>query len=305
MEQERWTDITIPGLDNKYQVSTMGQIKRLAYDVVSQRNGAEYIMHKNEMIVKLQNQKYQMVMLMVNGKQKAFYVHRLVAQAFIPNPDNLPEVNHINEDKYDNRVENLEWCTHSYNMNYGTRMDRVRQTQIESGNWQDYSGFSDEEKNEFRKKQMKEWREKNKEHTKEWREKNKERLAASRKKWCENNKEKAKIMRRKTYENNRAYYLDYQKKYDEKHYQKKLARQQMEEERQSKKQPVMIKKKRFLEYDENGTFIREWNSVKEIAEYYGVTGCCIRLNIDGTHKFVKQNGLKRQFKKEIYFTEKK
>lgn len=82
-------------------------------------------------------------------------------------------------------------------------------------------------------------------------------------------------------------------------------KQKKVEERQSKKQPVMVKKKKFLEYDENGTFIKEWNSVKEIADYYGVTGCCIRKNIDGTHKFVKQNGLKRQFKKEIYFAEKK
>ena len=226
MEQEKWVDIEIPGLDQKYQVSTMGQIKRLAYDVVSQRNGVEYIMHKNEMIVKLQNQKYQMVMLMVNGKQKAFYVHRLVAQAFISNPDNLPEVNHINEDKYDNRVENLEWCTHNYNMNYGTRMDRVRQTLIKSGNWQDYSGFSDEEKKEFRKKQKKEWDEKNKEHTKEWhrewRKNNKEQYTERQKEWRKNNKEKAKAMRRKTYENNREHYLDYQKEYRQQHYQKKL-----------------------------------------------------------------------------------
>ena len=226
MKQEKWVDIEIPGLDQKYQVSTMGQIKRLAYDMVLQRNGTEYIMHKNEMIVKLQNQKYQMVMLMVNGKQKAFYVHRLVAQAFIPNPDNLPEVNHINEDKYDNRVENLEWCTHSYNMKYGTRMDRVRQTMIESGNWQDYSGFSDEEKKEMWKKKSKEWREKNQEHIKEWRREwwknNKEQYTERQKEWRKNNKEEAKAMRRKTYKNNREHYLGYQKEYQRMHYQKKL-----------------------------------------------------------------------------------
>lgn len=94
-----------------------------------------------------------------------------------------------------------------------------------------------------------------------------------------------------------------QQREEERQAQIQKRKQKKAEERQSKKQPVMIKKKRFLEYDENGTFIREWNSVKEIAEHYGVTGCCIRRNIDGTHKFVKQNGLKRQFKKEIYFTE--
>lgn len=238
MEQEKWVDIEIPGLDQKYQVSTMGQIKRLAYDVVSQRNGTEYIMHKNETILKLQNQKYQMVMLMVNGKQKSFYVHRLVAQAFIPNPDNLPEVNHKDENKLNNFVfinpdgsvnpekSNLEWCTHNYNMNYGTRMDRVRQTMIESGNWQDYSGFSNEEKKGIWNKQRKEWKEKNKEYIKEchreyWK-KNKEYLAERQKEWRKNNKEKCKAMRRKAYENKREYLLKYQKEYQKMHYQKKL-----------------------------------------------------------------------------------
>lgn len=67
---------------------------------------------------------YKKVSLYKNGKEYQRLVHRLVAEAFIPNPNNYEEINHINEDKSDNRVENLEWCTSSYNIIYGTRIER-------------------------------------------------------------------------------------------------------------------------------------------------------------------------------------
>ena len=68
---------------------------------------------------------YLMICLYKNGKRKNFYIHRLVAQAFIHNPDNLPCVNHKDEDKTNNNIENLEWCTHEYNCNYGTGIERM------------------------------------------------------------------------------------------------------------------------------------------------------------------------------------
>lgn len=68
---------------------------------------------------------YLRVQLCNNNGYKNFRVHRLVAQAFIPNPDNLPCVNHKDEDKTNNNVENLEWCTHEYNINYGTRTKKT------------------------------------------------------------------------------------------------------------------------------------------------------------------------------------
>ena len=70
---------------------------------------------------------YKRVTLCKDGQYKSKYVHRLVAEAFIPNPDNLPVVNHKDEDGTNNKVENLEWCTNQYNANYGTARERQRE----------------------------------------------------------------------------------------------------------------------------------------------------------------------------------
>ena len=68
---------------------------------------------------------YNRVILCKEGKRKTNYIHRLVAEAFIPNPDNLPQVNHKDENKQNNCVNNLEWCDAKYNINYGTRIERI------------------------------------------------------------------------------------------------------------------------------------------------------------------------------------
>lgn len=73
---------------------------------------------------------YYMVTLYKNGKPKNIYVHRLVAETFIPNPQNKETINHKNEIKTDNRVENLEWLTGKENTNYGTRTERQRQSML-------------------------------------------------------------------------------------------------------------------------------------------------------------------------------
>ena len=69
------------------------------------------------------------MLVRVNGN-KSFSVHKLIALAFLPNPNNYLEINHKDEDKTNNRVENLEWCDHKYNSNYGTRSERIRNTLI-------------------------------------------------------------------------------------------------------------------------------------------------------------------------------
>lgn len=67
---------------------------------------------------------YKTVCLCIDGKPKTYYAHRLVASAFVENPNDYPEVNHIDEDRGNNRAENLEWCTSKYNKNYGRRAER-------------------------------------------------------------------------------------------------------------------------------------------------------------------------------------
>lgn len=114
MEKEIWKDIK--GYEGLYQVSNLGRIKSLNY----RHTGKEKIL-----IVSNHNSGYKQLQLNKYGKGKMYRVHRLVAEAFIPNPLNLPQVNHKNEMKDDNRVENLEWCNSTYNINYGTRNQQV------------------------------------------------------------------------------------------------------------------------------------------------------------------------------------
>ena len=84
--------------------------------------------YKNKEFLKrrVNNDGYLRVALSKNGKVKQFLVHRLLAEAYIPNPDNLPQVNHKDECKTNNCLQNLEWCNAKYNANYGTRNERYK-----------------------------------------------------------------------------------------------------------------------------------------------------------------------------------
>lgn len=86
----------------------------------------EVYSHKSQKFLKPQlSSGYLTVTLYINSKYKSYLIHRLVAEAFIPNPENLPQVNHKDEDKTNNDVSNLEYCDVKYNMNYGTRKQKI------------------------------------------------------------------------------------------------------------------------------------------------------------------------------------
>ena len=118
MTEEVWRDVK--GYEGLYQVSNMGRVKSLGRKdrfgrVIKERILEPAVTHNG----------YLRVGLHVDGKRKMLRVHRLVCEAFHENPDNKSEVNHVNEDKTDNRACNLEWSTRTENCNHGSRNERV------------------------------------------------------------------------------------------------------------------------------------------------------------------------------------
>jgi len=102
-----WKDVA--GYEGLYQVSNDGQVKSLSND----KGKKEKLLRQS-----IRAKHYPSVALSKRGMFTPYSVHRLVAEAFLSNPDGFPEVNHKDENPYNNHVDNLEWCTHKYNINY-------------------------------------------------------------------------------------------------------------------------------------------------------------------------------------------
>ena len=168
---EEWKNVI--GYEGLYEVSSIGNVRNV----------------RRNTLLKLSktNNGYIRVFLYKNGISTGFQVHRLVAQAFLPNPDNLPMINHKDEDKTNNNVTNLEWCTAKYNVNYGHRTENAINTRVKNGYADpDFIGFGLNEKEYMKEygriyyeKNIEKYKERNKryyqEHKKELYEKKKER----------------------------------------------------------------------------------------------------------------------------------
>ena len=153
---EEWK--SIPGYEGLYEVSNLGRVKRIK----------RYDRFNHKIVSKLLKPSYNtngyyIVQLSNNGFKKSKLVHRLVAQLFIPNPDNLPQVNHKDEDKTNNIVDNLEWCDSKYNNNYGTLQQRRIQTNINNGKYSEPI-----KRKEHRKEYLKKYHNENREHIREY-----------------------------------------------------------------------------------------------------------------------------------------
>jgi hypothetical protein len=120
MENEVFVDIE--NYEGLYRISSFGRV---------------YSVKRNKFLKpKKDKDNYLLVNLYKNGKRKNYKIHRLVAQAFLPNPSNLPQVNHKDENPSNNHLENLEWCDAKYNCNYGSRTERAISKMVQNPNYQ-------------------------------------------------------------------------------------------------------------------------------------------------------------------------
>ena len=124
--EEVWKDVV--GYEGLYQVSSLGQVR--SCERIVKRKDYGDVLRPQQILKQYDNGTGYLRVVLYNNehKSKKLYVHRLVADVFVKNPFGLPNINHKDENKYNNNASNLEWCTQKYNINYGTRTEKMRKT---------------------------------------------------------------------------------------------------------------------------------------------------------------------------------
>lgn len=122
--REEWKYIDEDGFEGYYQISNFGRVRSVDRTIIS-KDGRRRFYQGKLLTLKSDKDGYKYVILKNKGKSKTLKVHRLVGEYFVPNPDNKPFINHLDESKDNNIFTNLEWVTPKENTNYGTAIDRA------------------------------------------------------------------------------------------------------------------------------------------------------------------------------------
>lgn len=239
LDNEVWKDIK--GYEGLYKISNIGRIKSLGRLKTNGKN--KYISH--EIILKpwVNAQGYLCAALWAKGKKvKTMLVHRLVAEAFIPNPNNYPYVNHMDENKQNPKAENLEWCTMEYNFKYGTALERMAESKSKKVYQYSKEG-----------KLIREWK-----STKE----------CGRNGYDDVSVWKCCTGKSKTHN---GFIWSY----------KELSKSQIREKVSNKasKKKTLVKGKKIYQYDDNLKLIKEWNTLNELSDSgfdkSNISRCCL------------------------------
>ena len=129
---EIWKDVV--GYEGLYEISNLGNVRSVKRTrIIHDKRGRDFeapLPEKLLSTISTDKTRYLGVMLYQNGEKKRYLIHRLVAEAFVPNPNGLKEVNHIDENTKNNKADNLEWVTHKQNMNHGTLPERRKHFRV-------------------------------------------------------------------------------------------------------------------------------------------------------------------------------
>ena len=147
---------SVDGYEGYYQVSNNGKIRSVDRSIINSK-GIKRKIRGSQLKLTPDKDGYLKTTLCKNNKKENVFVHRVVASTFIDNEDTLPEVNHKDENKTNNTIKNLEWCTSQYNTNYGERNKKINKNRrkkvvgicLETGECKEYESISETKKDGF------------------------------------------------------------------------------------------------------------------------------------------------------------